>query len=342
VSPNAKVVVDAVDACEVLVLVDNVSDLLSSIPASSTGEITGEIPNVMAAGAKRLSGRCLCCAQWGLALLIDVWRDGKRRRLLFDAGPEGYGVERNADRLGLDFGSIEAIVLSHGHWDHAGGLETALRHTVSANGGRPVPVHVNDGMFVQRGVPSPDGRGVLPFDEVPSKAVLAGAGAELVSDPMPRMLLDGGVFLSGDIPRVTPYELGMPSQLAQDVNGQWVPDPLVSDERWVAVVVAGLGAIVFTACSHAGVINVLIHARQALAPTPLHAVMGGLHLSGAGSEPLIADTVRDLGQFGLRRIVPAHCTGWRATHRLVEAFGESVVVPSAVGRRFRFEATSAT
>jgi 7,8-dihydropterin-6-yl-methyl-4-(beta-D-ribofuranosyl)aminobenzene 5'-phosphate synthase len=108
------------------------------------------------------------------------------------------------------------------------------------------------------------------------------------------------------------------------------------DERYLAVHVKGKGAVVFTACSHAGVVNVLKDARSVFGNVPLHAVMGGFHLSGEGVEDIIPDTVSDMRSFGLKRIVPAHCTGWRAVNALVNAFGAEMLVPSAVGRQFMF------
>jgi 7,8-dihydropterin-6-yl-methyl-4-(beta-D-ribofuranosyl)aminobenzene 5'-phosphate synthase len=213
-------------------------------------------------------------------------------------------------------------------------METALRLITSANGGRPVPVHVNDGMFVRRAVPKPGG-GLLPLGEVPSRERLTAAGGEIVSDDAQRTLLDGTFHLSGEIPRRTPYEKGMPGQVCE-VEGGWEPDPWITDERWVAVHVRNLGVVVFTACSHAGVVNVLYHAREVFEPIPLHGIMGGFHLSGAACEPIIPQTVDDMRQFGLKAIVPGHCTGWRATQRLVQTLGDGVVIPSAVGRRYLF------
>jgi len=90
---------------------------------------------------------------------------------------------------------------------------------------------------------------------------------------------------------------------------------------------------VFTACSRAGVVNVLLHARESFSPTPLYAVAGGFHLS-AMNEKIIPETIRDLDSFGLTVIALGHCTGWRATHALVDAFGEAVVTPSAVGKSY--------
>jgi 7,8-dihydropterin-6-yl-methyl-4-(beta-D-ribofuranosyl)aminobenzene 5'-phosphate synthase len=151
------------------------------------------------------------------------------------------------------------------------------------------------------------------------------------------LLLENLFLLSGEIPRVTAYERGLPGQVKRTADGKsWEPDPWLMDERYVAVHVKGKGAVVFTACSHAGLINVLKDAGNVFGDVPLHAVMGGFHLSGAGMEEIIPDTVRDLGAFGLKRIVPAHCTGWRAVRALANAFGEEVIVPSAVGRRFAF------
>ncbi|MGQ0486665.1 MAG: MBL fold metallo-hydrolase [Hyphomicrobiales bacterium] len=322
--------VQPVDGCDVVVLVDSVTDILSSVPDS----VTGEMANVFKAGAKELSGQCLCCAHWGLLLVITAERASTKRSLLFDTGPEGYTVARNASRLGLDFASIDAAMFSHGHWDHVGGMLKALELIHAANGGKKIPVHVNDGMFVRRGMRAPNGT-VIPFAEVPSKAELERAGGEAISADEDRSLFDAMFHISGEIPRVTPYERGFPPHV-KDVGAGWEPDPWIMDERYAAVHVRDKGVIIFTACSHAGVINVLKHAREAFDPAPIYGVMGGFHLSGAACEAIIPETVEDLKAFDLKMIVPGHCTGWRAIQKLVEAFGEHRVVPSAVGRTHRF------
>jgi 7,8-dihydropterin-6-yl-methyl-4-(beta-D-ribofuranosyl)aminobenzene 5'-phosphate synthase len=116
----------------------------------------------------------------------------------------------------------------------------------------------------------------------------------------------------------------------------WELDELVLDERFVAIHVAGKGVVVLTACSHAGVINVLTHAREVFGPIPLYAVLGGLHLSGAAAEQAIAPTVEAMRGFELPVIAPGHCTGWRAVTALVNAFGDERIVPLAVGKRLTF------
>jgi 7,8-dihydropterin-6-yl-methyl-4-(beta-D-ribofuranosyl)aminobenzene 5'-phosphate synthase len=141
--------------------------------------------------------------------------------------------------------------------------------------------------------------------------------------------------VSGEIPRVTAFETGMQGQYRRTENGlDWEPDPLLMDERFVAVRVKDKGVFVFTACSHAGVVNVLTHARNCCPEAPLFGVMGGFHLSG-GTERIIPETVDAMRAFSLKIIAAGHCTGWRAVNALAAAFGDAVA-PSAVGKAYRF------
>lgn len=321
-----------VDALEVLVLVDNVTDSLSSVPAG----VVNENARLLKAGMTEMSGEGKCCAHHGLSLVLAARTGAETRFVMFDAGPEAYTVTRNGDRLGIPFGDIEAVALSHGHWDHGGGLPEAVRRIFGANGGRRVPLHVNEGMFVRRASTLADGK-PLPMKDLPKPDALAAAGAEVVMSPQARLIGGGRFYLSGEIPRVTPYEKGMPGQLKRSADGaSWEPDPWIRDERYLAVNVKDKGIVVFSMCSHAGVVNVLKDARATFGGVPLHAVMGGFHLSGAGVEAIIPETILDLLAFGLKRIVPAHCTGWRAFTALANAAEPGVVFPSAVGRAFAF------
>ena len=125
----------------------------------------------------------------------------------------------------------------------------------------------------------------MPFKDIPSIQSLADAGAAVVNSREPRLVLEDLFYLSGEIPRVTPYERGMPGHMKKSLDGSgWEPDPMILDERYVAVSVRGKGIIVFTACSHAGVINVLKDASDVFKGMPLYGVMGGFHLSGPGPE----------------------------------------------------------
>jgi 7,8-dihydropterin-6-yl-methyl-4-(beta-D-ribofuranosyl)aminobenzene 5'-phosphate synthase len=321
-----------VDKLVVDIAIDNLSDNYSSKPP----HISPEFNNVMAAGATEISGPTLCCAQLGLALLLTAYVSNQRHTLLFDAGPEGALFLRNCQNLGVALADVEAIAISHGHWDHMGALLEALDHIIRHNNGRQVLCHVNPGMFLERAATLTTGQ-IAPFQRVPSPVDLVAHGAGVVNSNEPRLLVGDCFYLSGEIPRVSSFEKGRPDHLCRrSANEPWQPDPLIMDERYVAVHVWGKGIIVFSACSHAGIINVLLNARESFSDVPLYGVLGGLHLAGAAMERLIPDTVAHLKQFELQQIMPAHCTGWRALHALLNEFGESVVTPSAVGSRFTF------
>lgn len=322
----------ALDHLEIHVLVDNVTDSLSRVPPFVTREW-----NVLRRhGLKRSSGGALCCANHGLALVLTLHRGGTRHAFLFDGGPDPYAVERNGPRLGVDFGAIGAAMLSHGHWDHAGGLPKALEFIRAATGGRAVPLYLHPGMFRERGSRQPDG-GVFPVDNVPRPEDWAAMGAAPVVTDRPQVLCDGALWISGEIARRTSYERGLPGAVARASEAEpWEADELITDERFCAVHLAGRGLVVFSACSHAGIVNVLHAAREAFPDVPLFAAVGGFHLSGE-NETIIPDTVRDLAGFDLPLLVPAHCTGWRAVAALERAFGDRVV-PAAVGKLFTLEA----
>lgn len=321
------------DSIEVLVLVDNVTDSLSTVPR----DVRNETAVLRKAGSMPMSaGEYRCCAPHSLSLIITARIGRDKQTVIFDAGSEAYAVSRNGALLKAPFGDAAALVLSHGHWDHAGGLVEAIRLVAACNGGRNIECHVNPGMFAERGMLRHGGECLLQ-KPVPIPSELIEAGAFVVNDAEARLICDSAFYLSGKIPRVTPYERGLPGHVKRAADGKsWEPDPLIMDERYLAVHVKRKGVVVFTACSHAGVVNVLTDARKVFEDVPLHAVMGGFHLSGEDVEPVIPDTVRDIKSFGLKRIVPAHCTGWRAVNALVNTFGADVIVPSAVGRQFTF------
>ena len=320
-----------VTSLEVQVLLDNVTDIVSSVP----DDVVHETELLRRDGTNELRGERLCHACFGLSLVVTAHLDGTTHRLLFDAGPEAAALERNALLMRTRLGSVECVVLSHGHWDHAGGLLRALE-LIRLQRGSGVPCYVHPDMFRGRGIRLPDGD-VLPFASIPAPEEMDAIGASVVSVRTEQFLGDGTFYLSGEIPRVSAHEKGLPDHVRRSEDGtRWEPDPWIMDERFLAVNVENRGLLVLTACSHAGIINVLSHARSRFPSIPPYGIMGGFHLAGASMEPNIHVTVKQLAMFGLRRIVPAHCTGWRAVTSLVNAFGDSVVVPSAVGRVIRF------
>lgn len=319
----------AVDKLEVQVLVDNVTDSLSTNPDN----VQSEWASLSAQGRlQSLSGRATCCAHHGLSLLISVSVAEAKHVLLFDTGPEGATFMRNAGILGVDFSTIEAVVLSHGHWDHAGGLVAAIETISKARSNDRVDCFVHPGMFAERATKRPNGE-LLKFEPIPDLDTLANAGANVVNTREPQSIAGGAFYVSGEIPRVTKYETGFPGHVRRSNDGQsWEPDPLIVDERFVSVHVKDKGQFVFSGCSHAGLINVLTRAHSVFPSVPLYGIMGGLHLSGS-TEKIIPETIADLKQFDLKFITSGHCTGWRALGAMASIFGEKLV-PMAVGKRY--------
>ena len=316
-----------VDTAEVMFLVDNATDSLSSAPAF----VETEFARLRRRGMPWLTGKCLCCAAHGLSCLITVRTASASHTLLFDTGPEEWVFERNVVRLGVDLGQVGAMMLSHGHWDHAGAMPRALQMITMGNGGQPVPTYMHPDMFALRATKSGDGQ-FRPMELVPSVDVLSGSGAEVTVTRDEQLILDKTVYVSGEIPRVTRFERGFPGQYRLTAAGGWELDELMQDERYAAINVAGKGQIIFTACSHAGLINVLTYAQARFPDIPLYGVFGGFHLSGS-TEAIIPETVEALARFDLQVISPGHCTGWRALSAFAAAYGERVV-PSVVGKTF--------
>ena len=313
-----------VDELTVHVVVDNTTDMLSSRPA----HVASELRVLRDAGVQELTGEALCSAHHGLCLAVTARLGEEARSVLFDAGPDPYAVERNARHMNL--GRVEALVLSHGHFDHSEGLLKAIEMIRAANGGQTVPLHVHPGAFVKRAMRLPDGA-ILPLQDVAPRRVLEESGARVVASAEPEEILGGLFYLSGEIPRRS-FERGLKNHLKRSTGGQWEADPLIQDERFMAAHVRGKGIAIFTGCSHAGLLNICGHAQEIFPDVSLYAVVGGLHLVSP-NEDIIRETIVELHKFGLRVIIPGHCTGWRAVHALVGAFGEEVVDPLAVGSR---------
>ena len=118
------------------------------------------------------------------------------------------------------------------------------------------------------------------------------------------------------------------------------PTPLILDDQALVATIRGHGLVVLTSCGHSGVIRFLRYVRKLTGEDRIHVVLGGLHLSGRAFEPIIGPTCDALGDFSPEFLVPAHCTGWRATHALASRFPEAFI-QNSVGTRFKFAATTA-
>ena len=321
----------AVDSLIVDVLSDDVSDTYVSKTTFSESEFS----NVVKAGAKVISGETLLVANLGYGLRLRTKVGSTEHVLLFDTGTEGQAFLHNCKAMGVDLGGVEAIAITHGHWDHMGALPQAIPVIVAKRGRGNLTIHVNQDMFVERGLELSN-KEIIPAEEVITQSSMEALGAKVVNDPKARSLLDQHFYYSGEIPRVSSFEKGRQDHLCRSGHkSAWHPDPLLMDERMVVVNVKGLGLVVFSACSHAGIVNVCTEVKRLFPDIPIYAVMGGLHLGGV-MEKLIPQSVEGLKPFNISHIITGHCTGWRALHALANAYGDRVS-QSAIGTTYTFE-----
>ncbi len=299
-------------------LVDNTLDLLTGDAGPARRHPLGAWPRLPPA-THQLDGVVDGpIAEHGFSALVEVeTADGTVHRLLFDTGISPDGMVANMRRLGLAPDSIEAVVCSHGHFDHTTGLDGLSR----ALGGRSnLPVLIHPEFWSRRRVALP---GRDPW-ELPStsRGALEGVGFQIVERPDPSFLFAESVLVTGEVPRATDFERGLPHHQALR-DGGWEPDPLVLDDQALVVHVAGRGLVVLTGCGHAGIVNIVRYARALTGVEQVHAVVGGFHLTGAAFEPIIGDDRRGAGRARTGR------RGARALHRVA---GDARAGQPAAGR----------
>jgi 7,8-dihydropterin-6-yl-methyl-4-(beta-D-ribofuranosyl)aminobenzene 5'-phosphate synthase len=144
------------------------------------------------------------------------------------------------------------------------------------------------------------------------------AGFDIIEDRQPSYLLDGMLLITGEVDRTTEYEQGFANHQAWR-DGDWQPDPLIHDDQAALLHVRDKGLVVLTGCGHAGIVNIVAHAKRLTGVDQIYAVLGGLHLSGRLFEPIIPQTVAALAAENLTVLVPAHCAGWTAQQALAAA-----------------------
>jgi 7,8-dihydropterin-6-yl-methyl-4-(beta-D-ribofuranosyl)aminobenzene 5'-phosphate synthase len=311
-----------VDEIAVTTLVDNTYDAL--IPGdegvSRTAFGAGVVEAPQFEGGRTAAG---LLGEHGFSALVTVRRGQSSSTLLFDTGISPTGMITNAERLGIDFAELRGVVLSHGHFDHAGGLAGLARKRGRA--GMPMLAHPL--AWTQRRL-APAGQ--APFDmPTPSKRALEGQGFEVIERREPSLLLDGAVLITGEVDRTTEFEHGMPPAHEAWTGSAWQHDPLVTDDQALVVHVRDRGLVVLTGCGHAGAVNIVRHAMRLTGVSRLHALLGGLHLSGKAFEPVIPPTVEALTDLSPAVLAPGHCTGWRAQHALAAALPGAWVTSSS-------------
>jgi 7,8-dihydropterin-6-yl-methyl-4-(beta-D-ribofuranosyl)aminobenzene 5'-phosphate synthase len=319
---------ESVDRVEITILMDNVTDALL-VDQEGIGRINwpralhGALPTAGSKVSPDTGVPDALIAEPGFSALVRVAKGGREHTLLFDTGVSPTGVAENMRRLGISPADVEAIVLSHGHWDHVTGMEGLAREL----GRSKLPAMIHPEFWARRRVRFP---GLDPA-ELPatSRAALEDLGFAIVEERRPSFLLDGAVLITGEVDRTTPFETGFRGHEALR-DAEWEPDPLILDDQALVVRLRDRGLVVLSGCGHAGIVNTVRYVRTLTGIDAVAAVIGGFHLSGPMFEPIIEPTVEALAELSPGLLVPAHCTGWRAVHRLATRVPDAFVM-STVG-----------
>ena len=316
VKRNMKFKIREADAVEIISLVDNSVDFLSTIYKKEALSFRQWTKKRYGEEWTRTHSQ-LPIAEHGFSTLIRVLHSRKQVSILFDTGISSDGVVENSKRMGLELSEVEYVVLSHGHYDHFGGLVSALKAINKTN----LPLIVHEDMFKTRGTENSDGT-IRTYTEFPNREQLS--SAKLINTKQPHLIADDMILVTGEIPRETSFEKGFLQHKAL-INGSWQPDPIILDDRAIVFSVKRKGLVVISGCAHAGIINTIKYAQRISGIKDIYAVIGGFHLAGKENENRIEPTVRELKRLSPNLIVPSHCTGWRGMFAIAKALPEAFV-----------------
>lgn len=242
---------------------------------------------------------------------VAFWVETDDGRVLFDTGQSGDVLRHNAALLGLDLAAADALVLSHAHYDHTGGISALLPGVREG-----LPLYGNGALLQPRYSERPDGLEPIGFRPVDRAALEA---FDLRLSDAPQEVLPG-VWTSGAIVE-RPYFEGRSPQHCAEVAGAIVPDPYADDLSMVLE--TDDGVVVLCGCCHAGLLNTLAHVRAHF-DCPVRAIIGGTHLARATDADLAQAVAVLRDEYATPALYPNHCSGERAYGALARAFGEGV------------------
>jgi 7,8-dihydropterin-6-yl-methyl-4-(beta-D-ribofuranosyl)aminobenzene 5'-phosphate synthase len=299
---------------EITILVDNYTDVL----LLESTEVVKRAP-VLPPNAY--------LAEHGFSCLIKTV-DVEEHLFLMDVGISGTCLLHNVDLLNIDLGKVEALVLSHGHFDHFFALDKVLNRLPKG-----IPFVLHPEAFLNRRLNIEPLGATIPLPSL-EENMLKAAGVEVRKVREDSTLGSGRFLILGEVKRVTEFEKGFPWAEAE-IGGNWVKDPF-PDDRGVAVQIKNKGLVVIGGCSHAGIINTVKHAQKIARTQKVHAVLRGFHLTGSLFDPIIQPTIEEMKKIAPEYIVPTHCTGWKAINEFARAMPDQFQL-NTVGTTYVFQ-----
>jgi 7,8-dihydropterin-6-yl-methyl-4-(beta-D-ribofuranosyl)aminobenzene 5'-phosphate synthase len=236
------------EKAEVTCLVDNSADIL--------------LPNTQLAYRPSLGEHWFersLIAEHGFSVVLKLEINGIEHKLLFDSGLSPLAAAHNADVLSY----CEAVISSHGHIDHAGGL-LSIRKKMNAK--QKIPLILHEHAFRKRLVKFQDGRMIsLP---PPTRHLLIQAGYNIVEQDASSLWIKDSILVTGEVPRTTDFEKGFPNHYSE-IDGKMENDPLIKDDQAIIFSIKDKGLVVITGCGHSGIVNILKYAKELTGPQNL-------------------------------------------------------------------------
>jgi 7,8-dihydropterin-6-yl-methyl-4-(beta-D-ribofuranosyl)aminobenzene 5'-phosphate synthase len=268
-------------------------------------------------------------AEHGLAYHVETVVNGESHPFLFDFGVDFLRIKRNMELLNIDFNKLEALGLSHNHFDHQAALVELLK-SKKEEIHQGIPFYVGEQTFVGTYMRRRDGN--ITNLEALKREDIEGLGFVKIIEIKSPTPIVSGAYLTGKIEQVTEYEK-VPAVFLIKKGDKFEQEYFIGEQAVVSDV-KGKGLVVLSGCAHRGIVNAVKQAQRMTGVEKVHAVLGGFHLVGAQPE-IIQSTIADIKVIAPEYVVPTHCTGFEAITALAREMPDQFIVNTA-GTRYIF------